>query len=284
MEKEHLAQVVCDCLKLDCPVPDLSDWQDMVTQLRNPKHEVQIALVGKYIQLHDAYLSVVEALKHGGIYINTTVNIKWVDSELVTDENAAEILGGVDGILVPGGFGDRGIEGKIKAITYAREHNIPFLGLCLGMQLAIVEFARNVLGYHDAHSIELNPSTTHPVIALMPDQNGVEDIGGTLRLGSYPCVLDKTSKAYALYGSETIHERHRHRYEVNNDYRTALTEKGMKLSGLSPDGRIVEMCELPEHPFFVATQAHPEFKSRPNRPHPLFKGFIEAALAYHEQG
>ena len=188
------------------------------------------------------------------------------------------LLGGVSGILVPGGFGDRGIDGKIYAITHARVNKIPFLGLCLGMQLAIVEFARNVLSYNDAHSIELNPSTTHPVIALMPDQNGVEDIGGTLRLGSYPCVLDKTSKSYALYGEETIHERHRHRYEVNNDYRAVLTEKGMKLSGLSPDGRIVEMCELPEHPFFIATQAHPELKSRPNRPHPLFKGFVEAAL------
>ncbi|MGN0132376.1 MAG: CTP synthase [Lachnospiraceae bacterium] len=278
LEKEKIADVVCECLHLNCPDPDLSDWKDMVEQLRNPKHEVTIALVGKYIQLHDAYLSVVEALKHGGIFINTTVNIKWVDSETVTDENVGEILNGVNGILVPGGFGNRGIEGKIKAITYARENNIPFLGLCLGMQLAIVEFARNVVGFNDAHSEELDPSTTHPVIALMPDQNGIEDIGGTLRLGSYPCVLDKNSKAYTLYGQETIHERHRHRYEVNNDYRAALTEKGMKLSGISPDGRIVEMCELPSHPFFVATQAHPEFKSRPNRPHPLFKGFVEAAL------
>lgn len=278
LEKEKIADVACECLHLDCPDPDLSDWKEMVNQLRNPKHEVTIALVGKYIQLHDAYLSVVEALKHGGIFINTTVNIKWVDSETVTDENIGEILGGVNGILVPGGFGNRGIEGKIKAITYARENNIPFLGLCLGMQLSIVEFARNVVGFNDAHSEELDPSTTHPVIALMPDQNGVEDIGGTLRLGSYPCVLDKNSKAFKLYGEETIHERHRHRYEVNNDYRTALTDKGMKLSGISPDGRIVEMCELPDHPFFVATQAHPEFKSRPNRPHPLFKGFVEAAL------
>lgn len=278
LEKEKIADVACECLHLDCPDPDLSDWKEMVDQLHNPKHEVTIALVGKYIQLHDAYLSVVEALKHGGIYINTTVNIKWVDSETVTDENVHEILSGVNGILVPGGFGNRGIEGKIKAITYARENNIPFLGLCLGMQLAIVEFARNVVGFNDAHSEELDPSTTHPVIALMPDQNGVEDIGGTLRLGSYPCVLDKNSKAFELYGEETIHERHRHRYEVNNDFRTALVEKGMKLSGISPDGRIVEMCELPDHPFFVATQAHPEFKSRPNRPHPLFKGFVEAAL------
>lgn len=283
LEKEKIADVVCECLHLDCPNPDLSDWKEMVNQLRNPKHEVTIALVGKYIQLHDAYLSVVEALKHGGIFINTTVNIKWIDSETVTDDNVEELLSDVDGVLVPGGFGNRGIEGKIKAISYARKNQVPFLGLCLGMQLSIVEYARNVVGFNDAHSEELDPSTTHPVIALMPDQNGVEDIGGTLRLGSYPCVLDKTSKAYALYGQETIHERHRHRYEVNNDYRNSLTEKGMKLSGISPDGRIVEMCELPEHPFFVATQAHPEFKSRPNRPHPLFKGFVEAALAKNQK-
>ena len=283
MEKERLAQVACECLHLDCPEPDLEDWESMVTALRNPTQDVTVALVGKYIQLHDAYISVVEALKHGGIAEHATVHIKWVDSETVTPENAAELLGDVSGILVPGGFGDRGIEGKIHAITYAREHNVPFLGLCLGMQLSIVEFARNVVGYKDAHSIELNPDTTHPVIALMPDQNGVEDIGGTLRLGSYPCVLDKDSKAYALYGEETISERHRHRYEVNNDYRAVLTEHGMKLSGLSPDGRIVEMCELPEHPFFVATQAHPELKSRPNRPHPLFKGFIGASIVYKNQ-
>lgn len=278
MEEEHLAQVACECLNLPCPEPDLTDWKSMVASLRAPIHEVTIALVGKYVQLHDAYISVVEALKHGGIFNHTTVNIKWVDSETVTDENVESILHNADGILVPGGFGSRGIEGKIKAITFARTHRIPFLGLCLGMQLSIVEFARNVIGYNDAHSIELDPSTTHPVIALMPDQNGVEDIGGTLRLGSYPCVLDKTSKAYELYGEETIHERHRHRYEVNNDFRNVLEEKGMKLSGLSPDGRIVEMCELPDHPFFVATQAHPELKSRPNRPHPLFEGFIKAAV------
>ena len=278
MEKEHLADVVCECLCLENREPDLTDWTSMVEALRSPEDEVTIALVGKYIQLHDAYISVVEALKHGGISNRVNVNIKWVDSELVTEANADEYLSDVDGILVPGGFGDRGIDGKIQAISYARTHNIPYLGLCLGMQLAIVEYARNVLGYSDAHSVELDPSTTHPVIALMPDQNGVEDIGGTLRLGSYPCVLDKSSKAFALYGDETIYERHRHRYEVNNDYRGLLASHGMKLSGLSPDGRIVEMCELPEHPFFVATQAHPELKSRPNRPHPLFRGFIAAAL------
>lgn len=280
MEKEHLAQVACECLNLDCPEPDLTDWMAMVESLRTPTDEVTVALVGKYTQLHDAYISVVEALKHGGISNRCVVNIKWVDSETVTPDNVADILGDVNGVLVPGGFGDRGIEGMIHSIQYAREHKIPYLGLCLGMQLSIVEFARNVIGYNDAHSIELNPSTTHPVIALMPDQNGVEDIGGTLRLGSYPCILNETSKAYELYGEKTINERHRHRYEVNNDYRNVLTEHGMKLSGLSPDGRIVEMCELPEHPFFLATQAHPELKSRPNRPHPLFRGFVNAALEY----
>ena len=194
------------------------------------------------------------------------------------DDETQAILGDVGGILVPGGFGNRGIDGKLLAIRYAREHNVPYLGLCLGMQLAIVEFARNVLGYADAHSVELEPSTSHPVIHLMPEQDGVEDIGGTLRLGSYPCVLNPSSKARELYGQETIWERHRHRYEVNNDFRSALADRGMLLSGLSPDGRIVEMIELPCHPWFVATQAHPELKSRPNKPHPLFRGFVEAAL------
>lgn len=282
MEKEHLAQVVCDCLKLDCPEPDLEDWKSMVNALRHPTKEVNIALVGKYIQLHDAYISVVEALKHGGIAQHATVNIKWVDSELLNNSNVEEVLGDMDGILVPGGFGDRGIEGKITAIEFARIRKIPFLGLCLGMQLSVVEFARHVVGYNDAHSIELDPKTTHPVIALLPEQDGIEDIGGTLRLGSYPCVLDKSSLAYKLYGEETIHERHRHRYEFNNDYRKVLTENGMMLSGISPDGRIVEMVELPDHPFFIGTQAHPELKSRPNRPHPLFRGFVEAAVAKHE--
>lgn len=278
MEKENLAQVACECLRLDCPKPDLTDWIDMVDALRNPDKEVEIALVGKYISLHDAYISVVEALKHGGIAERATVNIKWVDSELLNEENINQILGDVQGILVPGGFGDRGIDGKILACRYAREHNVPFLGLCLGMQLAIVEYARHICGLRDAHSIELNPGTTHPVIALMPDQSDVEDIGGTLRLGSYPCILDKSSRAYQVYGTDTIHERHRHRYEVNNDYRSVLTEHGMKLCGLSPDGRIVEMVEIPEHPWYIATQAHPELKSRPNRPHPLFRGFVEAAI------
>ena len=282
MEKENLAQVACECLKLPCPEPDLTDWKAMVESLRSPVRDVTVALVGKYIQLHDAYISVVEALKHGGIASHATVNIKWINSEELNKENADELLGDVDGILVPGGFGDRGIDGKITAIHYARVHKIPFLGLCLGMQLAIVEYARNVAGLEDAHSIELDPQTPHPVIALLPDQNGVEDIGGTLRLAAYPCVLDKTSRAYSLYGQEEIYERHRHRYEVNNDYRKVLEDNGMMLSGLSPDGRVVEMIELPDHPFFIATQAHPELKSRPNRPHPLFRGFVEAAISLHE--
>lgn len=282
MEKENLAQVVCESLHLPCPEPDLSDWTHMVEALRHPNKEVTIALVGKYTQLHDAYLSVVEALKHGGIASHANVHLKWVDSELVTEENVAEYLSGVDGVLVPGGFGNRGIEGMITTIRYARENKIPFLGLCLGMQLTIVEYARNVLGYHDAHSIEMNPNTMHPVIALMPDQDGIEDIGGTLRLGAYPCVLADGSKAQELYGEKEISERHRHRYEVNNDFRKALTENGMVLSGVSPDGRIVEMVELSDHPFYIATQAHPEFKSRPNRPHPLFREFVAAALRYQD--
>ena len=283
MEEEHLAEVACQCLNLPCPEPDLDEWRAMIDAWKHPEKEVTVALVGKYIQLHDAYISVVESLKHGGVANRASVNIKWIDSETVTPENVGELLGDVSGILVPGGFGSRGIEGKIQAIKYARENQIPFLGLCLGMQLSIVEFARDVIGYSDAHSAELDPSTAHPVIHLMPDQDGIEDIGGTLRLGSYPCVLNRDSKAYALYGTETIHERHRHRYEVNNDYRTVLQNNGMMLSGISPDGRIVEMIELPDHPWFVATQAHPELKSRPNRPHPLFKGFISASLEYQEK-
>lgn len=278
MEKEHLADIACVCLKLECPAPDLTEWETMVHALKNPSCEVTIALVGKYTQLHDAYISVVEALKHGAVAHNASVIIKWIPSETIDDENARTLLHDADAILVPGGFGDRGIDGKIAAIKYARENGVPFLGLCLGMQLAIVEFARNVIGFADAHSAELDPSTTHPLIHLMADQDGVEDIGGTLRLGSYPCVLDESSKSFALYGKSEINERHRHRYEVNNYYREDLIKGGLSLCGLSPDGRIVEMCELGSHPWFVATQAHPEFKSRPNRPHPLFRGLIGAAI------
>ena len=282
LEKEKLAQVVCKRLGIDCPEPDLDDWKAMIHAWKNPTRKVRIALVGKYVQLHDAYISVVESLKHAACANGAEVEIQWVDSELVSSFNVADILKDADGILVPGGFGDRGIEGKITAIEYARTHNVPFLGLCLGMQMAIVEFARHVLGYTDAHSSELNPNTTHPVIHIMPDQHNVTDLGGTLRLGAYKCVLDENSKAYALYGEKVIEERHRHRYEVNNEYRDVLTENGMQLCGISPDGRIVEMIELKDHPWFIATQAHPEFKSRPNKPHPLFKGFIEAALKYED--
>lgn len=282
MEEEHLAQVACECLHLDCPEPELTEWKAMCQAWKNPVRSVTIALVGKYVQLHDAYISVAEALKHGGVSCLSAVDIRWIDSETITKENISELLDGAAGVLVPGGFGSRGIDGKLTAIRYARENDIPFLGLCLGMQLSIVEFARNVIGYADAHSVELMPETLHPVIHLMPEQEGINDIGGTLRLGAYPCVLDKSSKAYALYQQEQISERHRHRYEVNNDYRRDFTSHGMKLSGLSPDGRIVEMIELPQHRWFIATQAHPEFKSRPNRPHPLFAGFIKAALSYQD--
>ncbi len=278
MEKEHLAEVACECLNLECPEPDLSDWKSMVDTLYSLDRTVEVALVGKYTQLHDAYISVVEALKHGGIAAKCEVKIKWIDSEEVTEENVSELLGNVSGVIVPGGFGDRGIEGMITAIHYARENNVPFLGLCLGMQLAIVEFARNVLDYSDAHSIEFDASTTHPLIAFLPDHSAGDDLGGTLRLGSYPCVLEDGSLAHKLYGTTEINERHRHRYEVNNDYREALKEGGLKLCGMSPDGRIVEMIELPTNTFHIATQAHPELKSRPNRPHPLFAGFVKAAL------
>ncbi len=283
MEKEKLAQAVCECLQIPCPQPDLADWELMVENLHNSAKKVTIAMVGKYVTLHDAYLSVAEALKHGGIANKVNVDIKWIDSEELTKDNIEEYLGKVHGILVPGGFGIRGTEGKILAIQYARTHNIPFLGICLGMQLAIVEFARNVLGLKDAASIELVPDTKDPVISLMPEQNGVVNMGGTLRLGSYPCILKEGTLAYSLYGKKDIAERHRHRYEVNNDYRDRLTDNGMILSGVSPDQRIVEMIELKNHTFFVATQAHPEFKSRPNLAHPLFRGLVAAAVKKEER-
>ncbi|MCR5301577.1 MAG: CTP synthase [Lachnospiraceae bacterium] len=278
LEEEHLAQRVCECLGLPCPEPDLKAWMKLTEDFENPKYSVTIAIVGKYVALHDAYLSVVEALKHGGIANLTEVVIRWVDAENVSAGNAGKLLDGVNGIIVPGGFGSRGTEGKIATAGYARTHGIPYLGICLGMQLAIVEFARNVCGLADAASSELSPETKNPVIHILPEKENLEDIGGTLRLGSYPCVLKEGTRSYKLYGQSTITERHRHRYEVNNDYRDVLTEHGMVLSGMSPDKRIVEMIELSDHPFFVATQAHPEFKSRPDQPHPLFTGLIRAAL------
>lgn len=278
LEREHLAQVVLGSLGLPQREPELRQWREMCERWTHPRRRVDIALVGKYTKLHDAYLSVAEALRHAGVAYDAQVVIHWIDSETVTEKTAPEILAGMAGILVPGGFGSRGIDGMLAAIRYARESGTPFLGLCLGMQLSIVEFARHVVGLPLAHSIELMPDTPDPVIHLMPEQENVRDLGGTLRLGAYPCKLAPDSRACALYGAPLIHERHRHRYEVNNDYRTALTDAGMRLCGLSPDGRIVEMLELPDHPYFLATQAHPEFNSRPNRPHPLFLGFVEAAV------
>ena len=251
----------------------------MVQRAKRPRGKVKIALVGKYVALHDAYLSVAEALTHGGIENQVKVEIRWVDSETVTDKNAAQILDGADGILVPGGFGDRGIEGKISAIRYARERGVPFLGICLGMQMAVVEFARHAAGLAGAHSSELDPRTEHPVIDLMPDQVGVTDKGGTMRLGSFPCRLAEGSRAMAAYGTGHIDERHRHRYEFNNAYRERLTAAGLALTGLSPDNRLVEIVELKDHPWFVGVQFHPELKSRPNRAHPLFRAFIAAASA-----
>ena len=280
MEEEHLAQAVCDCLHLPCPEPDLTEWKDMVDRLQHPDKKVEIALVGKYTQLHDAYLSVVEALHHGGIENRTEVSIRWVDSEELEKSDCETMLSGIDGMIIPGGFGNRGTEGMILAAQYARENRIPYLGICLGMQMAMIEFARHVIGYTDANSSELAPDTAHPVIDLMPEQKNVTDLGGTMRLGAYPCILKKDSKAYQLYGREQIFERHRHRYEVNNEYRDIYEAKGMELSGVSPDGHIVEMIELKDHPYYVATQAHPEFKSRPNHAHPLFAGLVKAAAEH----
>ncbi len=282
MENEKLAQAVCERLNIPCPEPDLDGWKQMVYDCLHPEHTVQVGIVGKYVALHDAYLSVAESLRHAGIAYKTEVDIRWIDAEELTPDNVDEYLHDLEGIIVPGGFGPRGTEGKILAIEYARKSGIPYLGLCLGMQMAIVEFARNVCGLKDAASIELDPDTPDPVIHILPDKEGIEDIGGTLRLGAYPCTLVEGTKAYELYGKKEISERHRHRYEVNNDYRQILTEKGMVLSGLSPDGHIVEMIELKDHPYFVATQAHPEFKSRPDEPHPLFKGLVKAALERKE--
>ena len=283
LEKEGIADIVVEQLHLDCREPDHTDWLRMMEKNASLSKEVNIALVGKYVELHDSYLSVNEALKHGGLDHDAHVNIEWIDSETITDENAAEILGAADGILVPGGFGTRGIPGKICAAKYAREHKVPYLGICLGLQIAVIEFARNVLGLSDANTTEIDPDTKNPVIYLMPDQHDVTNLGGTMRLGLYPCVLDEDSKAYAAYQKQLIHERHRHRYEVNNDYREALEHAGMHICGVSPDKHIVEMVELRDHPWFVASQAHPEFKSRPTRPHPLFSGLIGAAVAHREQ-
>jgi CTP synthase len=278
LEEQGMAKWVMQRLGLTDGEPDLTDWRELVRRGRNPVGEVNIAMVGKYVQLRDAYLSVVEALKHGGFAHQVCVRIRWVDAEQLNDETAPLLLNGIDGIVVPGGFGYRGIEGKIAAIKYARENGIPLLGLCLGLQCAVIEFARNVCGLSGANSTEFDEGTRHPVIALMDEQRRLVQKGGTMRLGVYPCFLKPGTKIAEIYGTHLVYERHRHRYEVNPRYHEILERHGMVLGGISPDGKLVEAIELSDHPFFVATQFHPEFKSRPNRPHPLFASFIAASL------
>ena len=284
LEKNRFSESVCRELHIDAPAPDMTEWDAMLESIRNRSHRVTIGLVGKYVQLHDAYLSVAEALRHAGYVYGTRVDIQWIDSETITRDNVEEVLGSCDGILVPGGFGNRGIEGKIAAAHYARTHNIPYLGICLGMQSAGIEFARSVCGLADANSGEFDEGSTHKVIDFMPDQSDEINKGGTLRLGAYPCHIVPGTKMAECYGTLDISERHRHRYEFNNDYRALMQEKGLVLSGLSPDGHIVETVEIPENDFYIGVQYHPEFKSRPNKAHPLFKGLISAALRHAERG
>lgn len=279
LEAQHFSDIVCRELNLTgLPAPDMTEWKEMLSRIENLNRRVRIALVGKYVRLHDAYLSVAEALRHGGYACGARVDIDWVDSETLTPRNAAQVLGGSDGIIVPGGFGDRGVPGMLAAAQYARENNVPYLGICLGMQTAVIEFARDVLGYAGADSTEFAPDTPYPVIDLMPDQQGNLPKGGTMRLGAYPCAVQPGTRLHALYGQDTISERHRHRYEFNDRFAQPMQEHGLVLSGLSPDGRLVEAVELPTHPFFIGVQFHPEFKSRPNKPHPLFSAFIQAAV------
>ncbi len=281
LQEEGLDRIALEKLGLEDRPCDMAEWKEMVGKILGAEKSVEVALVGKYVELHDAYLSVAEALSHAGFAFGTNIKIRWVNSEELEDhlETLPEALAGVSGIVVPGGFGVRGTEGKIAAIRYARENKIPFLGLCLGMQCAVIEFARDVCGMEGADSSEFSPEGRYPVIDLMPDQEDVTDKGGTMRLGIYPCKLAAGTTARKLYGNEEIvYERHRHRYEVSNEFRQDMADKGLIISGTSPDGRLVEMIELADHPFFVATQAHPEFKSRPTRPHPLFRGFVEAAI------
>ncbi|WP_336790849.1 CTP synthase [Paenibacillus sp. MMO-177] len=283
LREQGLDDIVVNHLKLTTNQPDMTQWEDLVERVKSLHKTTEIAIVGKYVALHDAYLSIVEALGHAGIDADSEVKLRWVNAEEIDDENVAEMLKGVHGILVPGGFGDRGIEGKVSAIRYAREQQIPFFGICLGMQVAVIEYARSVAGLSGANSAEINPSTPYPVIDLLPDQKDIEDMGGTMRLGLYPCKLKPGSLAAAEYNDELVYERHRHRYEFNNEYRERIESAGLRISGTSPDGRLVEMVELPEHPWFLAVQFHPEFTSRPNRPQPLFRGFVRAALKYSEQ-
>ena len=278
LEREGFSDAVCRGLGLSCPAPDLREWEAMVEKIKAPRREVTIALVGKYVQLQDAYLSVAEALRHAGYTNDAHVNIRWIDSETLAPENIIDTFSGVSGILVPGGFGSRGVEGMILAAQYAREHAVPYLGICLGMQVAVIEFARHVAGITDANSGEFDELCLNKVIDFMPGQSEDIDKGGTLRLGAWPCRIRPDTTMARCYGKLEISERHRHRYEFNNAYRMVLTEAGLTLSGLSPDGELVETVELRDHPFFVGVQYHPEFKSRPNRPHPLFCGLIRTAL------
>ena len=277
LKDEGLCKEVLDCLDLDDHESDLKDWERLVHKLRNPGPSVKVALVGKYVQLNDAYLSVVEALRHACISHDASLDLHWINAESIESEGAEKLLQGMDAIVVPGGFGNRGVNGKIAAIRWAREQRVPFLGLCLGMQCAVIEWARNIAGLEDASSAELNPNSKHPVIHLLPEQQDVVDLGGTMRLGVYPCRLQTNTIGNSLYNEEVVYERHRHRYEFNNSYRTLLMESGYVISGTSPDGRLVELIELKNHPFFIACQYHPEFLSRPGRPHPLFGGLIQAA-------
>jgi CTP synthase len=280
LRDEGLDEIVVKHLGLKTSKPDMTEWENLVNRMKNLKYTTEIAIVGKYVSLHDAYLSIVEALDHAGIESNTEINIRWVNAEDVYDHNVDKLLSGVHGILVPGGFGDRGIEGKVTAIRYAREQRIPFFGICLGMQVAVVEFARSVVKLEGANSSEINPTTPYPVIDLLPEQKDVENLGGTMRLGLYPCKIAPGSLALQCYGEELVYERHRHRYEFNNEYRDMIESAGLKVSGTSPDGRLVEMIELPDHPWFLAVQFHPEFTSRPNRPQPLFREFVKAAFRH----
>ena len=278
LEESNLSDIVCRELNIDAPKPDMTEWNEMLRQVAACKDEVDIAIVGKYVKLHDAYLSVAESLHHAGIANGVTVNIGWVDAETVTDETAADILSKYDGLLVPGGFGDRGVEGKICTAKYARENNVPYFGICLGMQTAVIEFARHVLKLSDANSSEFDEHGLNSVIDLMPDQQGNIPKGGTMRLGAYPCKIKPGTKMSESYDCELIQERHRHRYEFNNDYREKIEQYGMKITGTSPDNRLVEAVEIPANDYFVAVQYHPEFKSRPNRAHPLFKSFVKASV------
>ena len=283
LENANFSSVVCRELGIDAPAPELTEWEGMVERIKAADRQVRIALVGKYVQLHDAYLSVAEALHHAGYELGARVDIRWIDSETLKPENIGEVLGGVDGILVPGGFGGRGIDGMILAARYARENGLPYFGICLGMQIAVIEYARHVAGIADADSGEFDEQCAHKVIDFMPGQSNDVDKGGTLRLGAYPCEIQPHTTMARCYGRERISERHRHRYEFNNDYREALQQAGLTLSGFSPDGRLVETVELTDRPFYVGVQYHPEFKSRPNKAHPLFKGFVGAALQKAEE-